>query len=262
MSGKLVVGNWKMNLLRSEAEELSRAVAQSLGDGLRDCEVVLAPPFTSLDAVRSAVSGSAVELGAQNAYGRAAGAFTGEVSAAMLPDAGCRWVILGHSERRSVMGETDALIREKVVFSLECGLKVVLCVGETDAQRERAAGEKGPARKDLLFGPIRSQLEGALDGLDENSTPGLVVAYEPVWAIGTGKNAARSEIEEIHGYIGEFLAEIFPVSGNNIRILYGGSVSPGNVGEIMSVSRVDGVLVGGASLSAGSFLEIARSVGE
>lgn len=262
MSGKLVVGNWKMNLLRSEAGELSRAVAESLGDGRGGCEVVLAPPFTSLDVVRSAVAGSAVELGAQNAFARASGAFTGEVSAAMLPDAGCRWVILGHSERRSVMGETDALIREKLVFSLECGLKVVLCVGETGAQRERAPGKEDPARKDLLFGPIRNQIEGALGGLDENETQGLVVAYEPVWAIGTGKNATSSEIGEIHGYIGEFLAEIFPVSGNNIRILYGGSVSPGNVGDIMSVSRVDGVLVGGASLSADSFLEIARSAGE
>ena len=251
-----------MNLLRSEAEELSRSVVGSVGDGRRGCEVVLAPPFTSLDVVRSAVSGSGVELGAQNAYGRAAGAFTGEVSAAMIADAGCGWVILGHSERRSVMGETDALIREKVVFSLECGLKVVLCVGETGAQRERALGEDGSARKDLLFGPIRNQVEGALGGLDENETPGLVIAYEPVWAIGTGKNATRSEIEEIHRYIGEFLAEIFPVSGNNIRILYGGSVSPGNIGDVMSVSRVDGVLVGGASLSADSFLEIIKSAGD
>ena len=262
MNRKLVVGNWKMNLLRSEARELSRSVAESVGDGPGGCEVVLAPPFTSLDVVQSTVSGSGVELGAQNAYGRAAGAFTGEVSAAMLPDAGCRWVILGHSERRSVMGETDASIREKVVFSLECGLKVVLCAGETGEQRERAAGEDGPARKDMLFGPIRNQLESALGGLGEDRTPYLAVAYEPVWAIGTGKNATRPEIEEIHGCIGEFLAEIFPVSGNNIRILYGGSVSPANIGEVMSVSRIDGVLVGGASLAAGSFLEIIRSVGD
>ena len=262
MNRRLVVGNWKMNLLRSEARELSRSVAGFAEDGLCGCEVVLAPPFTSLDVVRSAVSGSGVELGAQNAYGRASGAFTGEVSAAMLPDAGCGWVILGHSERRNVMGETDADIREKVAFSLECGLKVILCAGETEAQRERAAGESGPARRELLFGPVRNQIESALGGLDEDETPGLVVAYEPVWAIGTGKNATPLEIEEIHRCVGELLAEIFPVSGNNIRILYGGSVSPANIGEIMSVPRVDGALVGGASLSAGSFLEIIRSAGE
>lgn len=254
-----------MNLLREEAEKLSRSVAESLGDGFGACEVVIAPPFTSLEAVSRGISGSNMELAAQNAFGETKGAFTGEVSPPMLVDAGCSWVILGHSERRHIMGETDAQISEKLVAALDCGLKVILCAGETGEQRERAlsGGGDGPARKEALFEPTRVQIEKGLSVLDEEKKAAwVVVAYEPVWAIGTGENATSVEISEIHGYIKELLIEMFPHSGGKMRILYGGSVSPANIEDIMSVPRVDGVLVGGASLSAESFLKIIRSAGD
>ena len=263
MDKKLVVGNWKMNLLREGARELSGAIVNLLGEGYEDCQVVLAPPYTALEAVQSRISASNVDLGAQNVFGRTMGAFTGEVSAPMLLDAGCKWVIVGHSERRHILGETDEQIREKVSLSTSCGLKIILCVGETEAQREEAVSrsEDALARKSLLFSPIRTQIESALDSLDEKQVSDIVIAYEPVWAIGTGKNATSLEIAEIHQYIREFLTEMFPGSGNNVRILYGGSVKTGNIEEIMSVEEVDGVLVGGASLSVDSFFRIIKSVG-
>lgn len=264
MAGKLVVGNWKMNLLREEAEKLSRSVAESLGDGFPSCEVVLAPPFTSLEAAGRGISGSNLQLAAQNAFGEIKGAFTGEVSPPMLVDAGCAWVILGHSERRHIMGETDAQISGKLVASLDCGLKAILCVGETGEQRKEAlvSVAEGLSRKEALFGPTRIQIEKGLSALDEENAADVVVAYEPVWAIGTGKNATSMEISEIHGYIKELLIEMFPDSGGEMRILYGGSVSPANIEDIMSVPQVDGILVGGASLSADSFLEIIKSAGD
>ncbi len=263
MDKKLAVGNWKMNLLREEAREFSVAIVDLLGESYDACQVVLAPPYTALDVVGSCISGSNIELGAQNVFGRTMGAFTGEVSAPMLVDAGCRWVIVGHSERRHILGETDEQIREKVSLSVSCGLKTILCVGETEAQREEAisGSEDALARKSLLFSPIRTQIESALGPLDEKQVSDIVIAYEPVWAIGTGKNATSLEIEEIHQYIRELLAEMFPGSGNNVRILYGGSVKTGNIEEIMSVGEVDGVLVGGASLSVDSFFRIIKSVG-
>ena len=263
MDKKLAVGNWKMNLLREEARELSGAIVNLLGEDYEDCQVVLVPPYTALDVVGSCISGSNIELGAQNVFGRTMGAFTGEVSAPMLVDAGCRWVIVGHSERRHILGETDEQIREKVSLSVSCGLKVILCVGETEAQREEAVcgSEDAPARKNLLFSPIRTQIESALGPLDEEQVSDIVIAYEPVWAIGTGKNATSLEIEEIHQYIRELLTEMFPGSGNNVRILYGGSVKTGSIEKIMSVEEVDGVLVGGASLSVDSFFRIIKSVG-
>ena len=263
MDKKLVVGNWKMNLLREEALELSGAIVGLLGEDYDGCRVVLAPPCTVLDVVRGRISGSNVDLGAQNVFGRTSGAFTGEVSAPMLLDAGCSWAIVGHSERRHILGETDEQIREKLLLSVSCGLKVILCVGETEAQREEAVRGSGdiPARKELLFSPIRSQMESALRGLDEERVADVVVAYEPVWAIGTGKNATSSEIAEIHGYIRELLTGMFPGSGDSVKILYGGSVKTGNIEEIMSVDEVDGVLVGGESLSADSFFRIIKSVG-
>ncbi len=263
MDKKLVIGNWKMNLLREEALELSAAVVSLLGEDYDACQVVLVPPYTVLDVVRGRISGSSIDLGAQNVFGRISGAFTGEISAPMLSDAGCSWVIVGHSERRHILGETDEQIREKLLLSVSCGLKVILCVGETEVQREEAirGSEDISRRKELLFSPIKVQMENALHDLDEERISDIVIAYEPVWAIGTGKNATSSEIDEIHGYIRELLTEMFPSSGNNVKILYGGSVKTGNIAEIMSVDEVDGVLVGGESLSADSFFRIIKSVG-
>ena len=262
MDKKLVVGNWKMNLLREEAQELSGAIVSLLGEDYDACEVVLVPPYTVLDVVGRRISGSNIDLGAQNVFGRMSGAFTGEISAPMLLDAGCNWVIVGHSERRHILGETDEQVREKLLLSISCGLKVILCVGETEVQREEAirGSEDISTRKELLFSPIKTQIENALHDLDEERTSDIVVAYEPVWAIGTGKNATSSEIAEIHGYIRELLTEMFPRLGNSAKILYGGSVKTGNIEEIMSVDEVDGVLVGGASLSADSFFRIIKSV--
>ncbi len=263
MDKKLVVGNWKMNLLRRQAEELSADVVGMLGHDYSYCQVVLAPPYTSIDAVRRSIEGSTVELGAQNVYEEPCGAFTGEISPQMLSDAGCRWVIVGHSERRHVLGETDRQINKKLLLCLCYELNVILCVGETAEQREKAVsgcGKNDSLRRKLLFEPIRTQLEKGLSSVSPEKTSNIVVAYEPVWAIGTGQNATSKEIAEISFWIREFLSGIFSGS-NNIRVLYGGSVSAGNIDSIMSVDQVSGVLVGGASLSAGSFSEIVKSVG-
>ena len=262
MDKKLVVGNWKMNLLREEALELSGAIVSLLGEDYSACQVVLAPPYTVLDVVGRRISGSNIGLGAQDVSGRISGAFTGEISAPMLLDAGCNWAIVGHSERRHILGETDEQVREKLLLSISCGLKIILCVGETEVQREEAirGSEDIPERKELLFSPIKTQIENALHDLDEERISDMVIAYEPVWAIGTGKNATSSEIAEIHGYIRELLTEMFPRLGNSVKILYGGSVKTGNIEEIMSVDEVDGVLVGGESLSADSFFRIIKSV--
>lgn len=263
MSKKLVVGNWKMNLLREEALELSGAIVSLLGEDYNASKVVLVPPYTVLDVVSRRISGSNIDLGAQNVFGRISGAFTGEVSAPMLLDAGCNWVIIGHSERRHILGETDEQIREKLLLSISYGLKIILCVGETEVQREEAirGSEDVSTRKELLFSPIKIQIENTLHDLDEEQISDVVIAYEPVWAIGTGKNATSSEIAEIHGYIRELLTEMFPCLGNSVKILYGGSVKTGNIKGIMSVDKVHGVLVGGASLSADSFFRIIKSVG-
>ena len=263
MDKKLVVGNWKMNLLREEALELSGAIVSLLGEDYDACQVVLVPPYTVLDVVGRRISGSNIDLGAQNVFGRISGAFTGEISAPMLLDAGCNWVIIGHSERRHILGETDEQIREKLLLSISCGLKIILCVGETEVQREEAirGSEDISSRKELLFSPTKTQIENALHDLDEERISDIVIAYEPVWAIGTGKNATSSEIAEVHGYIRELLTEMFPGLGGSVKILYGGSVKTGNIEKIMSVDEVDGVLVGGASLSADSFFRIIKSVG-
>ena len=263
MHKRLVVGNWKMNMLRQEALELSGAIVSLLGEGCDACEVVLVPPYTVLDVVRKRISGSGVELGAQNVFSSISGAFTGEISPPMLLDAGCNWAIVGHSERRHILGESDEQIREKLLLSISCGLKIILCVGETEVQREKAVhgSEDISTRKQLLFSPIKVQVGTALRDLDEERISDIVIAYEPVWAIGTGKNATSSEIAEIHGYIRELLVEMFPRSGNSVKILYGGSVKTGNIAEIMSVDEVGGVLVGGESLSADSFFRIIKSVG-
>ncbi len=263
MNKKLVVGNWKMNSLRGQARQLSSSIVDLLGKDYNVCQVVLSPPYTAFDAVRDCLAGSKIDLGAQNVFGKSSGAFTGEISPQMLVDAGCRWVILGHSERRHILGETNEQINEKLLLSISCGLKAILCVGETKTQRETAVKEGGNAseRRKRLFTPIKIQIETALRSLDMEQASNLVVAYEPVWAIGTGENATSVEIAEIHRYIRELLVERFSESGSNIEIIYGGSVSVGNIKDIMSVKEVNGVLVGGASLSADSFFRIIKSVG-
>lgn len=242
----LVAANWKMHGLRSEAESLARNIAAQCGD-LQGREVVLAPPFTALDVVAAAIRGTALQLGAQNLHWEKKGAFTGEVSTAMLREVGCSHVIIGHSERRQHFGETDANVARKVHAAQEAGLMPIVCVGET--QQERDAG--------TTLEVVARQLHDGLLGRDATAIASLVVAYEPVWAIGTGEVATPDLAQAVHAFIRETLAGLFdPEAAAAFRILYGGSVKPDNVDELMKEPDIDGVLVGGASLDAQSFLRI------
>lgn len=242
----LIAGNWKMNTRCDSAVALAKGVVESLGDE-SPVEVALCPPAVYLGAVADAVAGSSVGLGAQNLYPADDGAFTGEVNASMLTDVGCRYVILGHSERRALMGETDAQVSEKLHAALAGNLVPIVCVGETLEDRESGSTEK----------VVGTQIRGSLAGLDEVRAAGIVIAYEPVWAIGTGKTASPEQAEEVHAFIRTLLAELFneEVAGQ-IRIQYGGSVKPGNAKELLGQPNIDGALVGGASLKTNDFLGI------
>jgi triosephosphate isomerase len=245
----LIVGNWKMNLNRRQAVELAEAVARGIG---ADCpaDVAVCPPSVYLDAVGAALQGSPVGLGAQNVYHQPDGAFTGELSTAMLKDVGCRFVIVGHSERRHILGETDADVNRKLHASLAAGLVPIVCVGETLQERE------GGKTADV----IRTQFEGSLAGLSASQAEGIVIAYEPVWAIGTGKVATPEQAEEVHADLRKLLQTRYnPEVAAKARIQYGGSVKPDNAGELLSQPNIDGALVGGASLKADSFLGIAAA---
>jgi len=246
---KFIAGNWKMNTTRSEAVVLARAVAEGVGTG-RGVDVAVCPPSVYLDAVGQVLAGTAVGLGGQNCYHAAKGAFTGEVSAAMLRDVGCRYVIVGHSERRQLFHETDAEVNRKLLAALEAGLTPILCVGETLAQRE--AGQ--------TFAVVRGQLAGSLAGLSAEPMARVVIAYEPVWAIGTGVVATPTQAEEVHADLRRWLAERYnPKVAAEVRIQYGGSVTAENAFSLLSQPNIDGALVGGASLKAESFLAIVAS---
>ena len=249
MRRKFVAGNWKMNLDRAGAVALARKVAAQAA-GLDGVDVAVCPPSVYLDAVRGELAGSTVGLGGQNMYHEAAGAFTGEIAPAMLLDLGCRYVILGHSERRHVLGETDAAINRKVLAALAAGLTPIVCVGELLADRE--AG-----RTDDV---IRGQVEGSLACLSPEQLVQAVIAYEPVWAIGTGKVATPAQAEEVHLHLRKLLASRYNTpAAERVRIQYGGSVKPDNAAELLHQPNVDGALVGGASLKAEDFLAIARA---
>ncbi|MDA0735233.1 MAG: triose-phosphate isomerase [Chloroflexi bacterium] len=245
MPNTLIAGNWKMNKNAAEAVELARAVKDGL-TGLIGAEVVLCPPAISLIGVRDAVQGSLVKVGAQNMHFEESGAFTGEISPLMLRDV-CDYVILGHSERRQFFGETDELVNQKVRSALQHGLRPIMCVGETLAERE--GGQAGS----VIEGQVRAGLAEVIDII------GLVVAYEPIWAIGTGR-AATPEIAAgiMGGSIQETLRAMFGPAADEVPILYGGSVNPGNVTSYMSQDPIHGALVGGASLQADQFVEIVK----
>jgi triosephosphate isomerase (TIM) len=251
MRTPLVVGNWKMHGTQDAARELALAVR----DGLkrpRGVEVVVCPPFTALPAVSEILKGAAVALGAQNCHWEAQGAFTGEVSPAMLAELGCRWVLLGHSERRHVFRETDEEINRKVVAALRHGMRPVLCVGETDEER----------RQGLTFTVVEGQLRAGWSGLSAEDLARCVLAYEPVWAIGTGANATPAQAAEVHGYLRGLVSEVASKElAQSTRILYGGSVKPDNAAELLALPDVDGALVGGASLEAESFAAIVAAAG-
>ena len=236
---QLIAGNWKMNGTAAEAAALSAA----LRDGVPGCDMLVCPPATQLAAVAARLAGSPVAVGGQDCHWEPDGAHTGDISATMLRDAGATWVILGHSERRADHGETDEMVRQKVLAAAAAGLTAIVCVGETKDQRE--AGRQTEV--------VGWQLSGSLpDGFAG------VIAYEPVWAIGAGSSATEQDVQQMHGFIRSELLRQFPGTGGAMRILYGGSVKPSNAAALMALPDVGGALVGGASLVAADFLAIAR----
>lgn len=245
MRRPIVAGNWKMNLDRASAIALAKAVVQGV-ESFPGVDVALCPPFVYLSAVAEAVAGSRVALGAQNLYPEPKGAFTGEISPLMLRDVGCTFVILGHSERRA-MGESSDFVNEKVLAALEAGLKPIVCVGETLRQR----------KENKTAAVIRRQVDGSLAGLSAEQLSRCVIAYEPVWAIGTGENATPEQAEEVQAEIRQLIAVRYGKdAADALRIQYGGSVTPANAESLMKMPDVDGGLIGGASLKADSFLAI------
>jgi triosephosphate isomerase (TIM) len=249
MRGWMVAGNWKMNNTVNESVNLSKAVKQGTNE-FKGGEVVLSPPFTALHAVYETIKGSHVALAAQNMFYEDKGAYTGEVSADMIKDVGCTYAIIGHSERRKYFSETDELVNLKTKQCLAAGLKPIVCVGETEIEREKGI-------TDFVVG---IQVKKALNGIDKMDN--IVIAYEPVWAIGTGKNASPAEAEEVHGFIRNILANIYGDACKNVKILYGGSVTQQNIGDLIEQEDIDGALVGGASLKSEEFIGIIKKVSE
>ncbi len=248
MRRPIIAGNWKMYKTIEEAIALVSELSDLI-EGVTEVEVVVCPPFTALEAVLEAVEGTNIGVGAQNMHWEAEGAFTGEVSPVMLKEMGCKYVILGHSERRQYFGETDENVNKKVRAAFKHGLVPIVCVGERLEQREQGITEK----------VVRTQVMGALAGLESSQVGSLVIAYEPVWAIGTGRTASDEDAQEVISLIRNLLAGM---SGRGpaeqVRIQYGGSVKPENISGLMRQRDIDGALVGGASLEAGNFAAIVK----
>jgi triosephosphate isomerase (TIM) len=248
MRKPMIAGNWKLNKTIADACELSSALAANLAD-VEDVDIVIAPIFTALNPVAETINNSPVKLAAQNCYPEETGAFTGELSPAMLKDAGCDYVIIGHSERRQLLEETDAFINQKMLKTLETGLKPILCIGETLQERET----------DLMLEVLSTQVRGGLANLSAEQMADVVIAYEPVWAIGTGKTASDEQAQEAHSFIRGLLQGMFDQEvAFATRILYGGSVKPTNVDGLMAQDDIDGALVGGASLKAEDFIRLVK----
>jgi len=249
MRAAVVAGNWKMYTHLAEAEALVRALAALVSD-VKNVEVAVCPPFPYLIPVAKTLQGTSVKVGGQNMHWEDEGAFTGEVSPQMLKDAGCHFVILGHSERRQYFGETDEKINRKIKKALSIGLAPIVCVGEMLAEREAGTTEK----------IIRTQLEGCFQTLTSEDLKKIIIAYEPVWAIGTGKTATPEQAQEVHRFIRGWLSGAFgKETAESIRIQYGGSVKSDNAKALMSQPDIDGALVGGASLKAEGFAAIVRA---
>lgn len=249
MRKKVIAGNWKMNLDLHQSQKLVSEIINGLGKDNR-ADVIVCPPFTSLSEVSSLLKGTQIKLGAQNMHFEESGAFTGEISANMLKSVGCEYVILGHSERRVIFNEPDELINKKIKTALIKELKPIFCVGELLEQRE--SGE--------TMNVISTQIEKGLNGITSEQMKNIIIAYEPVWAIGTGKTATPQQAQEVHLFIRELVAKKFSASvAENIIIQYGGSVKPDNSSELLSQKDIDGALVGGACLKADSFLGIIAS---
>lgn len=248
MRRPIIAGNWKMNKTVSEAVDLVRQLKAS-ASGVRDVDIVVAPPFTALGAVSREIKGSNIELGAQDIFWEPSGAYTGEVSATMLKDVGCRYVIIGHSERRQYFGEKDESVQKKIKASLGEGLLPIVCVGEPLEARE--AGK--------TFDVIKVQVVKGLEGFSQDEMEKITIAYEPIWAIGTGKTATPQQAEEVHAFIREQLTDLTNRQvSEQMRIQYGGSVNPDNISDLMGKPNIDGALVGGASLKVDSFSRIVK----
>ncbi|QDT98354.1 triose-phosphate isomerase [Gimesia aquarii] len=249
----LVAGNWKMNTTKDSGSQLAQALAAEVPKEKTAVEVLVCPPFPYLSTIGDIVNGTGVGFGAQNCYHESPGAFTGEISTEMLSDVGCRSVILGHSERRHILKETDADINLKVKKALDAGLQVVLCVGELQSERESEQTEA----------VLDTQMTGGLEGVNSAAFDKIVIAYEPVWAIGTGLTATPDQAEAAHQYLRNWLKDHYSAEiADSTRILYGGSVKPDNAKELLSQENVDGALVGGASLKAELFIPIIQAAVE
>ena len=243
-----IAGNWKMNKTVGEALDLVKELKTAIS-GVKEVEVAVAPPFTALNAVRKELEGSSIRLAAQNIFWEEKGAFTGEISPPMLREVGCHYVIIGHSERRQFFGESDETVNRRINAALAQGLKVIFCIGETLKEREEGK----------TFSLIERQMEGGLKGLSGKKMRNMVMAYEPVWAIGTGKTASPEQAEEVHRFIRAKLERLYSKEvSEEIRIQYGGSVTPENIKGLMNQPNIDGALVGGASLKAEFFSKIVR----
>ncbi len=249
MRKPFIAGNWKMNKGLSEARELVSRLRETVA-GIDDVEIAVCPPTVDLTTVYQIIKDSNIQLGAQNMYWEDSGAYTGEISGPMLKEAGVSYVIIGHSERREYFQETDEEVNKKLKAAFQYALKPIICVGETLEERE--AGK--------TFDKVKGQIKADLQGLTEKQVEELVIAYEPIWAIGTGKTATAEDANEVIKYIRDLVKEDFGEVASRVRIQYGGSVKPGNIEEIMAQPEIDGALVGGASLDADSFTSIVKGV--
>lgn len=247
MRKPLMAGNWKMNKTVEEAVSMVKALKEAVA-GVKDVEILLCPTYTALYAVNNEIKGSNINLGAQNLFWEPKGAFTGEISPAMIKEAGCSYVIIGHSERRQYFGETDETVNKRTKAAFGAGLVPVVCVGETLEERER----------NITFKVIETQIRGGMANLTAEEASAVVIAYEPVWAIGTGKTATPEQAQEVHAFIRKLYAELYKDAAGKVRILYGGSVNPKNVADLMKQPDIDGGLVGGASLEADSFAQLVK----
>ncbi|AFN75076.1 triosephosphate isomerase [Melioribacter roseus P3M-2] len=250
MRKKIVAGNWKMNNDLNSSVALISEIKNLLASKSLNAEVIICPPFTSLDAANSLIKDTQIKLGAQNMYYEKSGAFTGEISPLMLKSVGCQYVILGHSERRTIFGESNQLINKKIKAAVENQLNPIFCIGETLEERESG----------VTFKIIETQMREGLEGLTAEELANLIIAYEPVWAIGTGKTATPEQAEEVHAFIRKLIGELYSTEfAEKLIIQYGGSVKPENAAELMSQPDIDGALVGGACLKADSFVKIIES---
>ena len=249
MRKTVIAGNWKMNNDLKESEKLIVELKNLLQNEKLNCDVIVCPPFTSLSEASKLLNGSVIKLGAQNMYFEDNGAFTGEISASMLKSVGCEYVIIGHSERRHIFGESDEVINKKIKKALSAGLKPIFCVGELLEERENGT------TNDV----VKRQILKGLEGITANEMKNIIVAYEPVWAIGTGKTASPAQAQEVHEFIRDLIEIDYSLEvANDLVIQYGGSVKPDNANELISQKDIDGALVGGACLKADSFLGIIK----